>query len=78
MESESQTLAINLTGDHNVGASVVAAVSIAISLKRIADQIEGVAYDYTPGADNSQHRVGLVDAIAVAIEQAIIGAARTR
>lgn len=48
------------TGD----IATVAAVSIAISMKRIADQIEGV------------QQLGLVDGIMTAIEQGIINATR--
>ena len=53
-----------------------AIISIAMSLKRIADSIDGTAYDYTPGADNSHHRMGLVDGVMHAIEQGIIIAAQ--
>ncbi len=56
--------------------AVQAVVSIAISLKRIADQIGGVPYDHTPGADNTKHRMGLTDGIMHAIEQGLLAAAR--
>lgn len=55
-------------------SSAVAFVSIAISLKRIADQITGVPYDYAPGADNSKNRMSLVDGVMHAIEQGLIAA----
>lgn len=51
-------------------------MSIAISLKRIADEVCGVPYDHAPGADNSKHRSNLTDAIATAIEQSILSASR--
>jgi hypothetical protein len=59
-----------------VTATEMAAFSIAISLKRIADALEGVPYDQTPGADNSKHRMGITDGIMHAIEQGIISASR--
>jgi hypothetical protein len=57
-------------------ASAVALVSIAISLKRIADQVAGVPYNYAPGADNVGHRMGLVDGIMHAIEQGLLAASQ--
>lgn len=54
-------------------------LSIAISLKRIADEVCGVPYDPAPGADNSKHRMSLTEGIQNAIEQgavAIIHSAR--
>lgn len=56
----------------------IAILSIAISIKRIADAIEGVPYDTSTGADNSRHRAGLVDAIGTAIEQGILAAGANR
>jgi hypothetical protein len=53
-----------------------AAVSLAISMKRIADQFCGVPYNYEPGADNSKNQMGVVDGVMHAIEQGIIGATR--
>lgn len=53
-------------------------LSIAISLKRIADQLAGVPYDHKPGADNSNNRMGLVDGIMHAIEQGLIAASHRR
>lgn len=50
----------------------VAKVSIAISLKRIADALAGVPYDPNPGADNSRHRASLTESIGIAIEQGIL------
>lgn len=46
--------------------------SIAISMKRIADEVCGVPYDPAPGADNSTHSTGLVDGIMHAIEQGLL------
>jgi hypothetical protein len=53
-----------------------ALVSIAISLKRIADAIEGVPYDPTPGADNSKHGMPLTDGIMHAIERGLLAASQ--
>lgn len=53
-----------------------ALASIAISLKRIADEVCGVPYDRTPGADNSRNRMGLVDGIMHAIEQGLLAASQ--
>lgn len=58
------------------GTQARALVSIAISLKRIADQIDGVPFNHTVGADNSGHRLGLVDGIMHAIEQGILAASQ--
>lgn len=52
----------------------VAVVSIAISLKRIADEIAGVPY--VRGTDNTGNRMGLVDGIMHAIEQGILAASQ--
>lgn len=41
---------------------------------RIADEICGVPYDNAPGADNSRHKMGLVDGVMHAIEQGIVAA----
>ena len=49
---------------------VIPLISIAISMKRIADEVCGVPYD-PKKADNSKHRLGLVDGITNAIEQGI-------
>lgn len=54
----------------------VAVVSIAISLKRIADAVSGVPYDSTPGADNTKHSMGLTDGIMHAIEQGLLSASQ--
>lgn len=51
-----------------------AIVSIAISLKRIADEISGIPYNHEPGADNTKHKSGIVDGIMLAIEQGILAA----
>lgn len=56
------------------GQQQVELASIAISLKRIADEITGVPYDPAPGADNSRHRMGLTDGIMYAIEQGLLAA----
>lgn len=53
-----------------------AVLSIAISLKRIADEVCGVPYDPAPGADNSRHRIGLVDGVMHAIEQGLLAASQ--
>lgn len=58
------------------GCQSIATVSIAISLKRIADAITGVPYDNTPGADNSRHCMGLTEGIMLAIEQALLAASQ--
>lgn len=49
--------------------------SIASSMKRIADEVCGVPYNSTPGADNSEHRMGIVDGVMHAIEQGILSVA---
>lgn len=49
-----------------------ALVSIAISMKRIADELAGVPY--VQGTDNTGHRLGLVDGIMHAIEQGLLSA----
>lgn len=54
--------------------AAAATLSIAISMKRIADEICGLPYDYSPGADNSKHRVSLTEGIMIAIEQALLSA----
>ncbi len=59
-----------------IGQQQVELASIAISLKRIADEICGVPYDSTLGADNSKHRLGLVNGVMHAIEQGVLAAAR--
>jgi hypothetical protein len=41
---------------------------------RIADEICGVPYDNAPGADNSRHKMGIVDGVMHAIEQGILAA----
>jgi hypothetical protein len=73
MEPEAQTLAINITGDHHVRAGEIAAVSVAISLKRIADVLEG-----TPGPtaaiNRDVERLGLADAIGNSIYSALANA----
>lgn len=51
-------------------------LSIAISLKRIADEVCGVPYDNAPGADNGKHRMGLTDGIMHAIEQGLLAASQ--
>lgn len=48
--------------------------SIASSMKRLANEVCGVSYDPAPGADNSKHRMGLVDGVMNAIEQGILSA----
>lgn len=53
-----------------------AQLSIAISLKRIADEICGVPYINDPGADNSKHHAGITQGIQMAIEQGIANATR--
>lgn len=58
------------------GQQPIELASIAISLKRIADEIAGVPYDHAPGADNSRHRMGLVDGIMHAIEQGLLAASQ--
>ena len=66
-------------GSLDVSATNAASLlSIAISMKRIADVVAGVPYDPTPGADNSRHKMDLTDGIMHAIEQGIIVAARGR
>lgn len=55
---------------------MAAVISIAISLKRIADEICGVPYDNAPGADNSKNRIGLTDGIMHAIEQGLLAASQ--
>lgn len=50
----------------------VSIISIAISLKRIADEISGIPYNHEPGADNTKHKSGVVDGIMLAIEQGIL------
>jgi hypothetical protein len=51
-------------------------LSLAISMKRIADEVCGVPYDNAPGADNSKNRMGLTDGIMHAIEQGITAASQ--
>lgn len=63
-----------LSGGDAVSEREAALFSIAISLKRIADEVCGVPYDHTPGADNSKHSAGLTAGIQLAIEQAISAA----
>lgn len=53
-----------------------ALISIAISLKRIADAVTGVPYDPAPGADNSKHCMGITDGIMHAIEQGLLAASQ--
>ncbi len=60
------------------GQQPIELASIAISMKRIADEICGIPYDSTPGADNSKHRMGLVDGVMHAIEQGLISAINSR
>jgi hypothetical protein len=52
--------------------------SIAVSLKRIADEVCGVPYDPAPGADNSRYRMGITDGIMHAIEQGLLAASHRR
>ena len=63
-----------LSGGEAVTEREAALFSIAISLKRIADEVCGVPYDHAPDADNSKHSGGLVAGIQLAIEQAISAA----
>lgn len=56
--------------------TAAAALSIAISLKRIADEVCGVPYDPAPGADNSKHSAGITAGIQMAIEQGIAAASQ--
>lgn len=51
-------------------------MSIAISLRRIADEVCGVPYNNEPGADNSRHSTGLVAGIMLAIEQGLLAASQ--
>lgn len=76
MSSPFETEATRPIRRTNEEQTAVALTSIAISIKRIADAIEGVPYDHAPGADNSKHRLGIVDAISLAIEAGIRGARR--
>lgn len=67
------------TGGFTVDTSITSAgaqLSIAISLKRIADEICGVPYINNPGADNSKHRAGITQGIQMAIEQGLATASR--
>jgi hypothetical protein len=77
MESEAQNLVVEIAGyEAASNAGSIALMSQAISLKRIADEICGVPYDQTLGADNSKHRMGLVDGIMHAIEQGLLAASQ--
>lgn len=79
MEPEAQTLAINLTGDHQVRAGEIAAVSVAISIKRIADEIAGIPSTGERGTPEfSGGRLGIADAIGNAIYNAIANVGATR
>ncbi len=68
-----------IRGGHSFDASITtgaALLSIAVSMKRIADEVCGVPYDHTPGADNSRHRMGITDGVMHAIEQGILAASQ--
>jgi hypothetical protein len=67
MEPDAQTLTINLNGDHHVRAGEIAAVSAAISLKRIADALVpsvGRAGDPIPVSIG-----GLIEKISIALDR---------
>lgn len=85
MEPEADKLIESLVGavargthtDLDVSITNAASLlSIAISLKRIADEVCGVPYNHWPEADNSKHRMGLTDGIMHAIEQGLLAASQ--
>lgn len=71
MMAEFEEGAYPIAGHDPVNAAIC---SIAISLKRIADQIDGVPY--VAGTDNTAHRLGLVDGVMHAIEQGLLAASQ--
>ena len=79
MEPEALKSFLNASAGSPPDSTGLVMMSIAISLKRIADEICGVPYDSASGADNSKHRLSLTEGIQNAIEQgavAIIHSAR--
>lgn len=72
LEKDADDLLRSGSGVANALSSNPALYSIAISLKRIADEVCGVPFNHAVGADNSKHKMGLTDGIMHAIEQGII------